>query len=255
MKEKYNLKSIITGLVVLLSGILLVIADLSWLHLNSAWGLSIGSSLIASAIVILFTAIFVEKRVFSPLDEWKIDRIFATRSEKNSESDSELDNARYRIDIIAFGLGSFRSSHDKRVEACLRKGVNFRIITMDPNSPYALQRAREEEEVEDQIKVSIEHLVAWANKKNQLNCKGRIIIKGYSSMTLDYYWRVDDVVCVGPYWYGVDSQQTITYKFLEGGKGFSQYADYFDQLWENESLCRVLTDEKEIPKRRRAWSK
>ena len=252
MKEKYNMKSIVAGLGILILGILTIVADLGKFHLTSSWGLSIGSSLIASAIVILFTAVFVEKRVFSPLDEWKIDRIFATRSEKNSESDKELEKAKYQIDIVAFGLGSFRSSHDKHVESCLRRGVNFRIVTMDPNSPYALQRAIEENEAEDQIKVSIERLIEWANKKNQLNCKGKIVVKGYSSMTLDYYWRVDNVICVGPYWYGVDSQQTITYKFIEGGKGFAQYEDYFEQLWENDSLCKVLTDEKELPKRKRA---
>ena len=94
MKEKYNMKSIVAGLGILILGILTIVADLGKFHLTSSWGLSIGSSLIASAIVILFTAVFVEKRVFSPLDEWKIDRIFATRSEKNSESDKELEKSK-----------------------------------------------------------------------------------------------------------------------------------------------------------------
>ena len=66
-------------------------------------------------------------------------------------------------------------------------------------------------------------------------------MRGYSTMTLDFYWRVDDYLYVGPYWYGVESQQTITYKFLDGGKGFTQYSDYFEELWNNDGLCKTLT--------------
>ena len=60
-------------------------------------------------------------------------------------------------------------------------------------------------------------------------------------MTLDFYWRVDDELYIGPYWYGISSQQTITYKFSEGGKGFNQYTSYFDDLWNDNELTKVLT--------------
>ena len=251
VKERIDYKAVIAGLVVLLAGIILAVADVSRLHLTASWGLSVGCSLIASALVILLNAIFVEKKQYSALDEWKIEKIFSTRAEKNSESDTELDKARYCVDIVAFGLNSFREAHDKRVEACLRRGVNFRIVTMDPDSSFVTQREKEEGQVENQIKASIEHLIEWANKKNQLNCKGKVVVKGYSSMTLDFYWRVDDTVCVGPYWYGVGSQQTITYKYCAGGKGFTKYTDYFEKLWDNSSLCKPLTTQTEIQKRRK----
>lgn len=251
MKERINSKSVIAGLIVLVLGILLAIADLTWWHLSSSWGLSVGCSLIASSLVILLTTLFVERQAYSALDEWKIEKIFSTRAEKNAESDPQLDHAKYCVDAVAFGLNSFRSSHDKRVDACLRRGVNFRIITMNPNSKHVKERAIEEGQVEDQIKNTIERLVEWANQKNKLGYKGKIVIKGYSSMTLDFYWRVDDELYVGPYWYGIDSQQTITYKFISGGRGFTQYTDYFEQLWENNELCELLTEESEIRKRRR----
>ena len=70
-------------------------------------------------------------------------------------------------------------------------------------------------------------------------------------MTLDFYWRVDDVIYIGPYWYGVESQQTITYKYLAGGKGFTQYSEYFETLWNNTDLCRPLTQLTEATSRRR----
>lgn len=89
-------------------------------------------------------------------------------------------------------------------------------------------------------------MVEWADTLNAKNFKGKIIVKGYNSMTLDFYWRVDNTVYVGPYWYGVDSQQTITYKFLDGGKGFTQYTEYFSSLWDNKRLCTPLTQITEI---------
>ena len=56
-------------------------------------------------------------------------------------------------------------------------------------------------------------------------------------MTLDFYWRIDDELYVGPYLYGIPSQQTITYKFVNGGMGFKLYSEYFESLWNNDKLC------------------
>ena len=60
-------------------------------------------------------------------------------------------------------------------------------------------------------------------------------------MTLDFYWRVDDEIYIGPYWYKFSSQNTITYKFVSGKQGFDMYADYFEQLWDDEENDKVLT--------------
>ena len=151
---------------------------------------------------------------------------------------------------MAFGLGAFRSKQTPKVEACLRKGVNFRIITMRPDSTFVNQRDAEENKKPGATKYSIQQLVEWADRLNAKNMKGKIIVKGYSCMTLDFYWRVDDTVYVGPYWYGVDSQQTITYKFVDGGKGFVQYSEYFETLWNNKELCESLTTIAEITSKR-----
>ena len=138
-----------------------------------------------------------------------------------------------------------------KIETCLRKGVNFRIITMMPDSPYAAERDKEENKNNGTTSYSIQQLVEWADKLNSRSMRGKVIVKGYSCMTLDFYWRVDDVIYIGPYWYGVESQQTITYKYLAGGKGFTQYSEYFETLWNNTDLCRPLTQLTEATSRRR----
>lgn len=243
MKETYNWKSLFAGVVIILAGIIFCIASA---YTEAPWNnicLSVGCSLIASGLVILMHDFFIERKTISELNDWKLTKIYNTRAEKNADSDPQLDKARYVVDVVAFGLKAFRAKQTKRVENCLRRGVNFRIITMNPESQFVRQRELEEKETDGQIKHTIEDLVAWANGLNAKGLKGRILVKGYDTMTLDFYWRVDDTIYVGPYWYKISSQQTITYKFEREGKGFTTYSEYFDSLWEDESLCKFLTKE------------
>lgn len=61
-ESKYNLKSIIVGLVIMIIGIILIPIDLFWTKTNQNLWISVGCSLIASGIVILMTALLVEKK-------------------------------------------------------------------------------------------------------------------------------------------------------------------------------------------------
>ena len=249
MKEKYNLKAIIVALLVVILGLLMVFL----LKENAAW-VGVGGSLIASGLVIMLQTLLVDRVKVNELDEWGLEKIYYTRSEQNTATDPQLRKAKYQIDAVVFGLKSFRDKHGHLVETCLNHGVNIRILTMDPEGEFIAQREREEHVSEGSIKQTIEQLVSWANQLNTQRRKGRIEVRGYSCMTLDFYWRVDDTVCIGPYWYGTDSQQTITYRFVDDnneGKGFKQYTEHFEKLWNEPDLSRILTKPVEIQSRTR----
>lgn len=235
MKENLNWKTIAVGLIILVAGILTVV-------FFKDYGVSIGCSLIASSVVALLNSLFVERKKVSPLDSWGIQNIYKSRSLMNKDCDISIDNAKRQIDIVAFGLKSFRTDYGNSALALLQKGVNIRIITMEPESKFVKQREIEEGEVPGQIKNTIEQLVEWAEKLNAESTNGKITIKGYSCMTLDFYWRVDDDIYVGPYWYKYPSQQTISYKFTKGA-GFDAYYEYFDRLW-NDPMMKPLVPEK-----------
>lgn len=243
MKGKYNFKTVSTGLVIIIAGILTVLADIFWLKTVQNIWISIGCSLLASGIVILAQAVLIEGKHIDPLEEWGLEKIYETRAEKNKESDPELDNAKEQVDAVAFGLKSFRTKHTNRVEKILKNGVNIRILTMNPDKDnvFLKQREIEEEETEGQIRNSIDQLVSWANKLNARKYKGKIEVRGYKCMTLDFYWRVDNDIYIGPYWYHVGSQQTITYKFHKGRRGFDIYKDYFETLWNDKENTIKLT--------------
>jgi len=170
--------------------------------------------------------------------EWGFERVFKTRAEKNSESDVLLEKHNIKqLDGIAFGLRSFRNTREKDMLMCLQEGMNARLLIMDPESPFAIQRAKEEKVSPKSIADSISDLLNWVKKLNDQSNQGKIQVKLYNSMTLDFYWRIDNILYTGPYWYGIDSQQTITYKMKEGGRGFDLYTNYFDSLWNNMNLC------------------
>lgn len=242
--KKYNTKAIIVALLVLLAGFALTVFDIFWFKTVSNVWISIGCSLVASALVILLNTFLVDATIYNPLDDWKLRRIATTRAEINSECAERLRRAKYQVDIVAFGLQSFRNKQSSLIEGYLKKGVNFRILTMDPKSDFVLQREREEDDTN--IKNSIEKLVEWADKLNTKQYKGRVIVKGYSCMTLDFYWRVDNTIYVGPYWVGYDSQQTVTYAFDKGGDGFKLHSDYFEKLWNDNEISSYLTKETKV---------
>ena len=231
------------GLVVLVIGFILVFA---W----ETYGVSVGCSLIASSIVALVNTLWVDRKTISPLDEWGIKSIYNTRSRMNEDCDKSLSKAKYQIDVVAFGLKSFRTEMEKETRRLLKNGVNFRIITMHSDSQFVRQREIEENDSEGQIKNAILDLIKWAEKLNRESKKGKIEIKGYSCMTLDFYWRVDDDVYVGPYWYEYPSQQTISYKFSgDDGKGFRVYTEYFDKLWNNGAMQILVPRQTNVKKR------
>ena len=230
----YNNKKIIVALLLAIAGVIIVFACPEKYS-------GFGYSFLTSAIVTGLNVWLVDVKEINPLDGWGIEKIYKTRAEKNQDSDPKLVDAQHRIDCIAFGLKNFRSMHTDKIEDCLNRGVNIRLLTMDPDCKFAEQRDIEERDEKGHLRNSINQLVEWADRLNEKSSRGTITVKGYSCMTLDFYWRVDDELYVGPYWYGMPSQQTITYKFQSSGQGAILYIDYFDKLWNDKQLTRVLT--------------
>ena len=176
------------------------------------------------------------------IENWGLSYIFRSRAEKNADSDHKFATEQIRqLDGIAFGLRGLRENHTPDIRKCLYDGMRVRFLVMSPFGEFIKQREREENEPPGKMSKSIEGLVEWG-KKLKMETEGDISIKYYNSMTLDFYWRMDDTLYVGPYLYGKDSQQTITKKYQrhsdEGLRnlGFQTYTDYFETLWNDDYL-------------------
>ena len=186
---KYNDKKIIVALLVIIAGVISAVGDSYWVQTNDRVLLSIGCSLIASSMVILLNTFLVDAKVDKSIDKWRLEKIYDTRADKNKDSDPKLNRLKYKLDGIAFGLKTFRTGHTDEIEAALKRGVMVRLITMNPASKFVGQREKEEKEQSGQIRNTIQQLVEWANKLNAEGHAGKIYVKGYSCMTLDFYWH------------------------------------------------------------------
>ena len=198
----------------------------------------IGVSLLLSGFLGIFMNVLFNRKdaKYKVCEEWKIKNIYASRAIANLEIDACQEKAKNRIDIIAFGLTSWRQAKEHLIDSMLQRGVSIRIITMDPNSPILNMRDKAEGKADGATKESIRQLQQFFMQTPK---RKKVEIKYHQQLPLDFYFRVDDHLFVGPYIYGVESQQMITYEFEKGGEGFKYYTDYFDKLWSGNSIPKL----------------
>jgi hypothetical protein len=166
------------------------------------------------------------------IDRWGMEAIYKTRAEMNKSTNISLSLCKQEIEIIAFGLKSFRESKSDIIDGLLSKGVRIRIITASPTSKILEYVDKREDLVEGSTKKSIEGLITWVGWLKEKSKKYNIEIRYYDELPLDFYFKVDDKVYVGPYLKGISSQQTISYEFSTG-EGYSYWSKYFSNLWED----------------------
>ena len=118
--------------------------------------MGIGTSLFASGIVVLITSILTDNtEEQDKLLDWGIEAIYSTRGEMNVSCDRYLRKAK-KIDIIAFGLRSWRDSQQKLIETLVKNGCQIRILTMDPTCANLKQSEKDDKQEIGSIKHTIE---------------------------------------------------------------------------------------------------
>lgn len=240
MKKKINVLAIIVSLIILIIGITGVLIEVIMVKNTQNFFINVGCSMIASGIVLLLSTIFLDyKKEYEVKNVWGLEKIYKTRAEKNIDADTKFEKYNIKqLDGIAFGLRSFRTQRKDVILNCLNNGMNVRLLVMNPDSPFMEQREKEEGVQIGSIADSIRELVKWVSELNFASIHGKIEIRFYNCMTLDFYWRMDDELYIGPYNLQCESQQTITYKFSKGKKGFEYYEKYFEELWNNEKFVQ-----------------
>lgn len=203
--------------------------------------ISIGTSIVASSIVVYLSSkyLFKQNKIKDIIEQWGLINIYRTRAEMNLSCNLELDKVNDRIDIIAFGLKGFRERHSTLITQKVKRGLKIRIISINPNSNFLMQREKDENEIEGQIKNTIIKLNEWIDelKTHQVQL-GQVQIKFYDTLPFDFYFRIDNNIFIGPYLYGVSSQQTISFEFSNNSQGFEYYTTYFESIWNDTNLLR-----------------
>src|ERR1017187_8119127 len=225
LQTALRLNTRLVNALILLIGIVLVL--LSFLDEPSSRTsivlLSVGTSVIAAGLVSLMIGMYSAESL-APYDEivkWRLAAIYTRRAEMNRSANEKLSSCRRQIDIAAFGLKSFRDAQTTLVQQKVRSGVQIRILCPHPDSAFVSARERSEQEVPGQIRGTIIALQEWIKKLRTLASDARQVqLKYYDALPLDFYYRIDQALYIGPYLHGHGSQQTITLEFEQPGMGF-----------------------------------
>lgn len=233
----------LVNIIIFFIGVFTVLA--SFFVKSSDWkniSISVGCSLMASCVVSYLTSKYLIRvsRIKRIINYWGLEAIYETRQEMNQSTDTAFKILENNLDIIAWGLKSFRDAKNKVVMEKVKRGLKIRIITPNPDSEYVKQREKDEKEVKGQIKQTIINLVQWLEElKLVAPDSSNIQIKYYNKLPEDFYFRVDKRIFIGPYLYGISSQQTISCEFRGASHGFTYYKNYFEKLWNDTDFCKA----------------
>lgn len=243
IKEKWyrKLSEYLWQIIVMLLGVISIIISFAITEENTrefATFNGIGVSLLLSGILGIFMNVLFYRKTtqYEIYEDWNLKNIYPSRAIANLTIDAYQERARKRVDIIAFGLTSWRQAKENLIDSMLNNGVHIRIITMDPYCETLPIRDRMEGKTEGATKESILQLREFFQKTNK---RKKVEIKYHRQLPLDFYFRVDDHIFVGPYLFGKESQQMITYEFERGGEGFNYYSEYFENLWNGRTVPKL----------------
>ncbi len=232
-RERWNTKTIMT--LTFLVSVVLIISLMFVPEIYGDWKniqISVACSILASNLIMYLSSEFMlrSKRRTDIIDKWGVEAIYKTRAEMNLSTNLALSKCKGEIEIIAFGLKGFRETQTEEIKRLISKKVSIKILTLNPESETSYLVDGREGQVTGATKKSIEDLLKWCEELNKNTKKPCIEIKFYDGLPLDFYFRVDDHVYIGPYLKGISSQQTISYEFTLG-EGFKYWVKYFNTQW------------------------
>lgn len=228
-------------LIGLIGVILVLVGILASQIIGATWEavlISVGASLVASAIVSYLTSIYIFKRRQSKeiTETWGLCAICETRAEMNIIVNDRIKKAQDHLDIIAYGLSSLRESRTSLLKEKVEHGLSIRILTVHPDCDLLCQKDKDEKKQPGTTAASIRALCKWILELQQI--KGaKVEIKFCSSLPTEVYFRVDDYIYTGPYQWARDSQRSITMEYRNAGNAFKYYKDYFDAIWKDNEFC------------------
>ena len=238
IKKYIRKNTTLVEFIILLIGVILVLAGKRFGYSTLS---DIGVSIIAAAVMVFMTDVLVGSSEQDVIRKWGLEGVYRTRGEMNNSCDVYLRSAK-SIDIIAFGLRSFRDSQRYNVERILKDGGKVRIITMTPGCENLKMREIDENQPEGHISHEIDDLRKWADELNATNFKGKIEIRYHTHQPQSFLFLMNNRMFTGPYVYKKDSQQTISFEYNNFGTAYEYYSNYFNELWNDASFCSEATE-------------
>ena len=186
----------------------------------------------------------LEKIVHNELSETKsmiyvassgIERVFRNESEINKYLPSVFGATNYRADIFRLSFFFWDSELKNSIRRALSRGVEFRVLQIDPEAPlleyYADQEHRDNLGLSTELNRSIEQWLSLSTESSNLEIR---LYRGPITISV---LAADDTMFIGPYLGGKGSHGAPQLQ-LASGPMFRAYSAYFENCWNQSEPLR-----------------
>ena len=185
-------------------------------------------------IKLLYT---IEGMLGTPHDEADNTEIslFSGRSVRiKAQYDDRLSRMKANLDVLAWGLASFREDYGEQLLGWVAKGIRIRFLLMNPNSPQGRMLCDLQDEVEGRRPGSTANDISTFLTVVQ-PVKGSLEIRTSSFHPSINMFRVDEDIFFGPYLAPSVSRNAPTAILSEAHWLYGTLLAHFDWLWEKAS--------------------
>ena len=243
-KKSYYIIYVLIGTLILATGLIFILrSNIEFVKQipnlkKYAILLGIGGSLLASSIVYFLDLVKdlyksnLQKKISNVIFDAGIEEIYRKRDlDKYDVLIKDLNNS---IDISGYSLNAFNDSYSHILKQKLAKNssIRIRILLVNPNSYYAKERENQEGNAENTYLNSVNKIID--TYKDSINVSIRIVDTPLPTM----FFRIDNVLFIGPHLYKRSSKSTVTYELRKSGWLFDEYQNDFVRLWESGKECK-----------------
>lgn len=231
---------LLLNIIVLLVGFIMVGLGLTCDKPTTSDGIfiSIGTSLIAAGIVTILD-LFRQLSIASLLEKHNniisdagIEWVYQKRD--IDKYDSLVKNLNFELDIAGYSLGSFFDSYSKIIKSKVKdKKISVRILLVNPDSKYSLNRAEIEGRGKNGFKEKIETLTKFFEYVEGVEI--RYLDAPLSTMI----FRIDNVMFIGPHLYSAQSKATYTQELKNDHWLFDVHNNEFLEMWNDAAKERI----------------
>jgi predicted transcriptional regulator len=190
--------------------------------------ISIGTSLIASGIIVLLDIIReilndnIIIRINNIFYQAGLVKIYSKRD--IDDYDKLMNNLKHNLKVTGYSLRSFFDSFEGLIKEKSKAGIKIYLLVTDPNSEFAKNREEIEGNREGTFKDSLDKIY---NRIKDTSIEMRKINMPLTTMI----FKIDETMYVGPHLFKKASKATHTFELTSSGELFKEYEDEFDKLW------------------------
>jgi len=233
-------------LIVFIIGVLLTFIDGEYKEFYGA----VGASLIAASIAGMIFYIYVKyaediRKKLQMIMKHGLHNVFGLRGLKmSSEYKTRLDNAKNNIDILGYGLNTFREEHLDNFETWKAK-CKVRVLLAKPNFPnddinICNLRDKEEGNPDGSIKSEVLRFIDDVKGIIGDGNRGSFSIRYFKCIPSITIFRIDDEILWGPYFVNKLNRDSPMFIVKKGGVLYEQILKQFEEIWHSTDFSEDI---------------